>query len=149
MGDWLYTWTDSDRTRGNGFKLEEGKFRFDVRKKFPTQRAMRPCHRLLREIVDASSMEVFKASLDGALGSWSAGWQPCLGRRVGGAWTFRSLTTQTILWLYELPVGSSRRFSICILLRWQWLPVTGRLMIHYLSACLELSLQAQLSFPSF
>ncbi|KFQ99713.1 hypothetical protein Y956_12406, partial [Nipponia nippon] len=51
----------------NGFKLKEGRFRSDIRKKCFTARVMRQWNRLPREAVDAPSLEVFKARLDGAL----------------------------------------------------------------------------------
>jgi len=56
-----------DRMRENGFKLEEGRFRLVISKKFVTVRVVRCWNRLPNEVLNAPSQEAFKAKLDRAL----------------------------------------------------------------------------------
>jgi len=65
----LITRVDSDRTRGNGYKLRQERFRLDIRRNFITQRVVTHWNRLPKEVVDAPSLEASKARLDAALGS--------------------------------------------------------------------------------
>ncbi|KFU86138.1 hypothetical protein M959_05102, partial [Chaetura pelagica] len=51
----------------NGFKLEKGRFRLDIRKKFFNVTVVRCWNSLPKEAVDAPSLKVFKARLDRAL----------------------------------------------------------------------------------
>ncbi|KFP98938.1 hypothetical protein N329_08267, partial [Haliaeetus albicilla] len=53
----------------NSFKLQEGRFSLDIRKKFFTMRVVKHWNRLPREVVDAPSLETFKLRLDRALSS--------------------------------------------------------------------------------
>jgi len=66
-GEGLFTRVCSDRTRGNGSKLKEGRFRLDIRKKFFTMRVVKHWKRLPKEAVATPSLEVLKARLNGAL----------------------------------------------------------------------------------
>jgi len=56
-----------DRASGNGFKLEEGRFRLDIRKKFFSLGVVRYWKKLSSETVVAPCLVPFKARLDGAL----------------------------------------------------------------------------------
>ena len=63
-GEGLFMREYSDRMRGNSFKLEEGRLRLDIRKKFFIVRVVRHWHRLPSEAVDAP----WKHSRPGRLG---------------------------------------------------------------------------------
>jgi len=66
-GDKLFSMACCDRTKGNGFKLKEGRFRLDIGKKIFMMRVVKHRHRLSRDVVHVPSLETFKVRLDGAL----------------------------------------------------------------------------------
>ena len=51
------------------FRLKEGKFRLDIRKKSSTVRVVRHWNRLDRDVVDAPSLETFKVRLGENMGN--------------------------------------------------------------------------------
>jgi len=59
----LYSQVTSDRTRGNSFKLCQG------RENFFTEKVIKHCNRLPRDVVESPSLEVVKR----CLGTWFSG----------------------------------------------------------------------------
>ena len=55
--------------RGNGFKLRQGRFRLDIRRKFFQTEGGDALEQVPKEVVGAPSLDSSKATLDVALGS--------------------------------------------------------------------------------
>ena len=102
-GQRLFTRLDRERTRGNGFKRRQGRFPFDIRRKFFTQRVLKHWNRLPKEVVDAPSLDT-RVQGQAGCGSGQPGLvvgDPAHSRGVETRWSLWSFSTQTILWFYD------------------------------------------------
>lgn len=75
----------SDRTRGKGLKLTDGRFRWGIRKKFAPMKLVRHWH-WCPESCGCLSLEVTQARLDGLWVTWSDG--------TGTGWTLGPIQPQ-------------------------------------------------------
>lgn len=63
----LLTRVCSDKTRDNGIKLKKSRLKLDIRKQIFIVSIVRYWNRLSREAVNALTLEMFKAKLNGTL----------------------------------------------------------------------------------